>query len=253
MIRYSSLRLNTVGKQTAVGMGDEAGGDKGIHVARVGAQLQIGHVGGDLGRFGNGIVAHDHGVRAGQGGIADVLEPSQLHVREHTDVHGVFHIDAAADAAGDIHPVNAFGGHVHGLEQRVNGGENSALGPDEVVDVHLVDGHLPAGFRFLCRGDNIAAHAVGVPLNAAALPDEQALGVDDPAAVQLGDDIDDAGAADAHGLLTGIAYDGQGRLHGGVVNGTGFDGTVGGAHTAGDVAALKGGSGGAGAAHVPQA
>ena len=41
MIRYSSLRLNTVGEQTVVGMGDEAGGDKGIHVARVGAQLQM--------------------------------------------------------------------------------------------------------------------------------------------------------------------------------------------------------------------
>ena len=46
-----------------------------------------------------------------------------------------------------------------------------------------------------------------------------------------------------------VAYDGQGGLHGVLVDGAGLNGAVGGAHTAGDVAALKGRTGRAGAAH----
>ena len=49
--------------------------------------------------------------------------------------------------------------------------------------------------------------------------------------------------------LPRVAYDGQGGLHGVLVDGAGLNGAVGGAHTAGDVAALKGRPGGAGAAH----
>ena len=58
-----------------------------------------------------------------------------------------------------------------------------------------------------------------------------------------------AAAADADGLLSFVAHDGNGGFHGHFVYGAGFDGAVRGAHTAGNVAALKGGAGGTGAAH----
>ena len=90
---------------------------------------------------------------------------------------------------------------------------------------------------------------MGIPFHPVALPDEEALGVDDAAAEQLRDQIDDAAAADAHAFLPLIANDGKRRLHGILVNGAGLHGAVGGPHTAGDVAALKGGTGGAGTAH----
>ena len=230
-------------------MGQEAGSHEGIHVARVGAQLQVGHVGGNFGQLDICLVAHHHGVSAGQGGVADVVELLQLHVREHANVHGVLHVDAGADAAGHIHLVNGLHAHVHAGKQGGDGGEDGALGPDEIVDVHLVDGHLPAGFGLVGVGDDVAAHAMRIPPDPVTLPDEQTLGIDDAAAEELGDDVDDAGAADAHRPLARFAHNGKGGLHGVFVQGAGLNGAVGGPHAAGDVAALKGWAGGAGAAH----
>src|SRR5699024_11857425 len=108
---------------------------------------------------------------------------------------------------------------------------------------------VPAGGGLLRRGKNIAAGAVLVPDHPVALPDEEALGVDDAAAEELCNHIDDAGAAETHRLLALLADDGEGGLHGGAVDGDGLDGAVGGPHAAADVAALKGGTGGAGAGH----
>ena len=177
------------------------------------------------------------------------MELFQLHIREHADIHRVLHVDAGADAACDIDVLDGFHGHIHALQQCCDGGEDRALGTDEVVNVHFIDGHFPAGLAFVFKGNNVAAHAVMIPADALALPDEQALGVDDAAAVQLGNDVDDAAAADADGLLSFVAHDGNGGFHGHFVYGAGFDGAVRGAHTAGNVAALKGGAGGTGAAH----
>ena len=174
----------------------------------MGAQLQIGHIGCDLRTLGGGFIAHDHGVGTGKRGIADVLEFLQFHIREHTDIHGVFHVDPRADAACDIDLIDHIHGHVHALQKGINGGEDGALCPDEVVDVHLVDGNLSASFGFFSSGDYIAAHVMGIPLHPTALPDKQALGVDHATAVQLGDNIDDAGATDTHRFLTGITNNG---------------------------------------------
>lgn len=230
-------------------MGDEAGRHESIHVARVGAQLQIGHVGGNLGCLLYRLVGHNHGIGTGQGGIADVAELLQLHIGEHTDIHGVFHIDTGADAARHIHMVNHVHGHIHGLQKGVDGGENGALGTDEIVNIHLVDGDFTARLALGRLSQHKSAHAVGIVLHTAALPDEETLGVDDGAAVKLGNNVDNTGAADAHRSLSLVTHDGEARLHGVPVKGAGFDGTVGGTHAAGDIAALKGGAGGAGAAH----
>ena len=89
-------------------------------------------------------------------------------------------------------------------------------------------------------GEDIAAHAVLVVRDALALADELTLGGDDRRAVELGDDVDDAGAADADGLLSVRADDAERGLHGIAVDLDGFDRTVSRAHAAGDVAALKG-------------
>src|SRR5699024_11087763 len=126
-----------------------------------------------------------HGVGAAEGGVADVMELTQVHIREHADVHRVFHIDAAADAAGHIDAVNHIHRHIHAFEQGINGGENSAFGPDKVVDIYFIDGDFPTGFTFLSRSQHIAAHAVAVPLYPAAFPNEQSLGIDDAGTEQL--------------------------------------------------------------------
>ena len=230
-------------------MGQEAGGHEGIHVAGVGAQLQVGHVGGNLGALGIGLVADHHGIGAGEGGVADVVEFLQLHVGKHTDVHRVLHVDTGADAAGNIDLVDHVHGHVHGIQQGIDGGENGALGTDKVVDVHFVQRNFPAGLALFREGQYITAHAVLVPADTSALPDEKALGIDDAAAEQLGNHIDDAGAANAHAFLTGFTDDGQSRLHGLLVDDSRFHGAVGGTHAAADVAAFKGGTGGAGTGH----
>ena len=88
-----------------------------------------------------------------------------------------------------------------------------------------------------------------IPADPVPFPDKQALGIDDAAAEQFGDNIDDAAAADAHRLLARVAHNGKGGLHGGFVDGAGLNGAVGGPHAAGDVAALKGRAGRAGAGH----
>ena len=85
--------------------------------------------------------------------------------------------------------------------------------------------------------------------DALALAHELTLGGDDRRAVELGDDVDDAGAADTDGLLSVRADDAERGLHGIAVDLDGFDRAVGRAHAAGDVAALKGGTGRAGAGH----
>ena len=86
-----------------------------------------------------------------------------------------------------------------------------------------------------------------VPEDTGALPDDLALAVDDPAAEELRDDVDDAAAADAR--RGHVPHHGHGGLHGVLVDGAGLDGPVGGPHPAGDVPALEGGPGGAGTAH----
>src|SRR5699024_793957 len=96
-------------------------------------------------------------------------------------------------------------------------------------------------------GNDIGAHAVLVVEDPGVLPDELALAVDGAGAEELGNDVDDAAAADAGGSLA--AHHREGGLQGVLVNGAGLDGAVGGPHAAGDVAALEGGAGGAGAGH----
>ena len=113
------------------------------------------------------------------------MEFFQFHIRQHANVHRVFHIDAAADAAGHIHIIDAFHGHIHTLQQNINSGKYRALGPDEIVDIHFVDGYFPAGFRFFRQCQHITAHAVLIPDNPLALPLELAPGIDDAAAVEF--------------------------------------------------------------------
>ena len=230
-------------------MGQEACGHEGVHIAGVSGKLQVGHIGHDLVALGVGLVAHNHGISAGQAGIADILELFQLHIGEHTDIDGVFHVNAAANAAGNIDLIDHIHRHVHALQQNIDGRENSALGTNEIIDIHLVDGYFPAGLALVGIGDDITAHAVGIPADAVTFPLEQALGIDDAAAEEFGNDVNNAAAADADHLLAFVTDDRKGGLHGVLFDGAGLHSAVGGAHTAGDVAALEGRACGAGAAH----
>ena len=177
------------------------------------------------------------------------MEQLQRYVREHADAHGVFHINAAADAARDVHAFNHALIHVHCRQQCVDRGVDRALGADEIENIDLVEGDFALRGGFLRESENVAPRAVMVAHDAAALADEQTLRVDDAGAEQLGDGIDDAAAAKADGLLSRLADNAEGRLHAVLIDDAGFDRAVRCAHTAGDVAALKGGAGGTGAAH----
>ena len=163
-------------------MGQEAGSHEGIHIAGIGAQFQIGHVSSHLGSLFRRLIADHHGICSRKGGITDIVELFQLHIREHADIDGVFHIDSAANAPGNIDTVNAVYGHVHALQKGVNGGINCALGTNEVVDVYLVDGNFTPGIALLRRCENVASHSVVIPLHSLAFPDEQASGIDDATA-----------------------------------------------------------------------
>ena len=188
-------------------------------------------------------------VSARQRGVADVLEQRAIHIREHADAHGVLHIDAAADAARHVDMLQHGHVHVQRGQHNVDGGENGALGPDEALDIHLGNGDLPAGVALVAEGQHVAPHAVLIPEDTAVLLHKVSLGGDGGGAVQLGDHVDDAASADTHRLLALLAHDGQCRLQRLPVDGHGLYRAVGGPHTAGNVAALKGGACGAGAGH----
>ena len=74
-----------------------------------------------LGAFFVGLVTDNHGVSAGEGGVADIAELLQLHIGQHTDVHRVLHVDTGADAAGHVHVVDHLHRHIHALEHGIDG------------------------------------------------------------------------------------------------------------------------------------
>ena len=192
-------------------MGNEAGGHKRIHISGAGGKLQIGHIGRQADAFFIGAVGNRHGIGAGKAGISDVAEFFGSHIRQHADVYCIFHVDAGADAAGNIDPVDAVCRHIHTSEQGIHPGENGGLGPDEIVDIHLVDGYLPAGFRFLRKSQHIASGPESIPEDPSARTLELAPGIDDAAAVELRNHIDDAAAADACHFLPRLTDDGKGN------------------------------------------
>ena len=98
----SSIGKSLHGKAACVGVGEEAGGYEGIHVAGMGGQLHVGHIPCDLLGLGIGLVGQSHGVGSCQGGVADVVEQLKGYIGEHADADGILHIDATADATGNI-------------------------------------------------------------------------------------------------------------------------------------------------------
>ena len=130
------------GEQLPVGVGQKASGHKGVHIPRLVAQLQVGHGPAELEDLLPGLGAQEHGIGPGLGGVADVVEVLQGDVGEHADGDGVSHIDAAADAPGHIDPLDDRGVEAQGGEHGLRGGEDGPLGPDKVVDIHLVEDHI---------------------------------------------------------------------------------------------------------------
>ena len=139
--------------------------------------------------------------------------------------------------------------HIKTRQHDVDGRENGALCADKRVDIDLGDRNFAAGLTLIGSRQNVAAHAVLVVGDSAAVADKLALGRDDRGPVELGDHVDDTRAADADRLLTFVTDDGELRLHGIFVNGHGLDRAVRCAHAAGNVAAFKRGTRRAGAGH----
>ena len=190
-----------------------------------------------------------HCVGAGKRGVAEVGKQTPVDIGQHADAHGVFHVDARADAAGNVDMLENRHVHIQRREHDVDGGEDRALGADERVDVDLGDRNFASGFALVGSCENVPAHAVLVVGDSVALADEFALRGDDGGAVELGNYIDDARTADADRLLPGVSDNGELRLHRIAVNFDCLDCTVGCAHAAGDIAALKCRTGGACARH----
>ena len=236
-------------EQFPAGVRQETRRDEFIHVSRVCGKLHIGHVGRQFIDLIDCAIRPRHGVGTGERRVAQILEQFPVDIRQHADAHGVFHVNARADAARNVYMRQNAHVHVKTGKHNIDGGENRGLRTDERVDIHFRDGNFAARLRFGRSGQNIAAHAVLVVRDTLTGADKLTLGGDDGRAVKFCNDIDDAGAADADGLLALRADDAERRLHCILVNLHGFDRTVCCTHAAGDIAALKRRACRAGAGH----
>ena len=171
------------------------------------------------------------------------------NIREHTDVYCVFHVNAASDSARHIYVVNHIHCKIQGCEHSADGGENRPFGPHKAVYIYLVDLHVLHGAGILLEHQHIASHSVFIMADTLSLPDKFSLGINDAAAEQFADQIDDARTAYSHRFLSLVSDNGQSGLHGFLVNHAGFNGSVCSPHSAADVSSLKSRARRAGAAH----
>ena len=163
------------------------------------------------------------------------------NIREHSDIDRICHVDTASDTTCNIDILDHRDIKVtvrkHGADCR----ENSSFRTDKAVDIHFCDFYIFARscfFAFKCQ--HIAAHSVCIAFHAAAFSDKFSFWIDDLAAEQLTDNINDTGTADTNRFCAFIANDRQLRLHRFCIYRTCLDRTVGRSHTAADISALKG-------------
>ena len=136
------------------------------------------------------------------------MELLDWNIREHADINCILHVNATSDSSGHIHIVNHIYRKIKRIQHHTDCRENCALGTDEIININLIDFNILHRCRILLKYNNIAAHSIFIKADTFSLPDKFALWIDNPAAEQLTDQINDTGTADTDGLLPRISDDG---------------------------------------------
>ena len=150
--RASRATAATLGKPAEVGVRQEERRRVLVHEAVVGAQLEVGHLGGHV----EDVVAHAHAQQRRVGalgaGVAEELEALHRLVGQQADADGLLDVDVLAEGAADedllhVGEVDADAAAQH-LEARVD----RRLGADQAADVRLGEGDVVARRRLRRRG-----------------------------------------------------------------------------------------------------
>src|SRR3954470_12144051 len=237
-------------------MRDPHGADEVFLEPRLGRRLDLLDAADDVLDLVASRAVEQGDARAGAGGVAragDVLGLAVGNQDEHPRVNG---IDVGAERTGQPDPVDVIDPVV--IHQQATAGVEGALRQLDLADVVLGE-HEPR----LGVVDDVGARAYIVDHALGALfrcRIDHAVGRQDPGEVQLGDQLDDARAADAGrrggaGLVgPSSASDGaEAKLERLTVDADAFDRAGRGALTARDLRALEGGAGGARGGEQPVA
>ena len=135
----------------------------------------------DGGSFG-GVCEHYGG--ASEGGVADFVDAVGRDVGDEADVDGVLDVDVVGEAAGEVEAGVVGGGCADGFEDDVLTAVVGGFGLGECGDVGAGDGQTVFG---------VESVFVGAVVEVAEL-------VHDVVSSQLGQQVDQAGAADADGV-----------------------------------------------------
>ena len=255
-------------------MRDGHGFDEKFLEARLDGGFDFLHATHQLLDLGARALVQQGDARAGAGGVAGRADLAELAVGNHAQHHGVLDVDMAAKGASQADALDLV--HAHALHQQAHAGVERGLAELDRAHIVLRDaqaalvgrrlgrtiGRSGVGGMLACAAQFIAEGAP-VGLNARVARShgavDAAVVADHPGQVELGDDFDDARAADAcDAALAGclgkarvvrpqIAADHLvARLQGDRVDAYALDGAGRGALAAADLRALEGWAGRAG-------
>ena len=72
-----------------------------VHEAVVGAQLEVGHLGGDVDARRRAVGAEQRGVGAVRAGVAEEVEPLDRQVGQQADADRLLDVEVLAEGAAD--------------------------------------------------------------------------------------------------------------------------------------------------------
>ena len=145
MVRLSSLSRNWLTLASDVdscGFGKGQCLDEPLLKLRIGRQLVARQSTRDLHRLPALVPVQQCNAGAVAGGIADNIDLLQIHLREHTNGHGVLLVDVGAKGAGQQELVRGI--QAHAVQQGTGGNEEGALGQLHLTDVLLREADVVA-------------------------------------------------------------------------------------------------------------
>ena len=191
--------------------------------------------------FHAGVAVEQEGARAGLGRVADELDASGELARQEAEVDEARRAQMETERAGDEHAVHLRDGVAGGGKERLDAGAHGGLGELHLADVLLRKvngvGEAERGLAVDC-GEAVFPRTVG----RGAVGAETTIFVHAAMRGEFADGVEQAAAAQAgrRGVADGAQLDGAAGER------DELDGAATGAHAAGDVHALEGGTGGGG-------
>ena len=169
---------------------------------------------------------------------------------KQADADRLLDVDVLAEGAADEELLDVGELDAHRAAEQRDAGVHGRFGAHQAADVALADGDVAAVVGLVAPGDDVLgpAEPVAHARRGEPLADVPAL-VDDPGHEELGDEVDQAAAADA--ARPGVVDGAVRRFEGVRVDPHVLDRADRGAHAAGDAAAFEGGAGRAGAGDEP--